>query len=240
MSQVEVVGIPHKARQLRNLYREKIFKPHAEAVFTSHLGGQCEFDLFYRGLTDEEKDLFLGVASKYVFLVKHGDWHVKLDDCYPVIDYFTNSFKLVSLFSLIESLSSEKHEDFYEWLRKQGGDKFPIADKSQLTSLYEEYKKTYGSIRRCVRFFERLPPARQRELESGFKVKGKPQEIKVVAEFLYNLRSKFVHEGEFVLEIASIPVMSRHKNAVTLTDISIPTLLVMFEEGVVAYFRRAT
>jgi hypothetical protein len=72
-------------------------------------------------------------------------------------------------------------------------------------------------------------------------VKGEPvSDIKAVAEFLYNLRSKFVHEGEFVLDIASMPVMSRHKNAVTLTNISVPTLLRMFEEGVVAFFRRAT
>ena len=72
-------------------------------------------------------------------------------------------------------------------------------------------------------------------------MRGKPPaEIKVVAEFLYNLRSKFVHEGEFVLDIASFPMISRHNNAVTLTNISIPTLLRMFEEGMLAYFRRAS
>ncbi len=159
---------------LRNLYREKIFKPHAQAVFAGHLGGATEFETFYSGLKDEEKDLFLGVASKYVFLVKHGDWHVDLEDCNPVIDYFTNSFKLVSLFSLIESLSSEKHEEFYDWLRKQEDDTFPIPDKPKLKSLYEKYKKTYGSIRRCVKFFEWLPLTRQAELRSGFKVRGVP------------------------------------------------------------------
>jgi hypothetical protein len=226
---------------LRNLKRENIFKPHAEKIFTPHLGGAAEFETFYSVLKDEDKDLFLGVASKYVFLVKHGDWHVDLKDCNPVIDYFTNSFKLVSLFSLIESLSSDKHEDFYDWLRKQENVTFPIADKHKLELLYETYKKTYGSIRRCVRFFERLPPDQQAELRAGFKVMDKPApEIKAVAEFLYNLRSKFVHEGEFVLDIANIPVMSRHKNAVTLTSISIPKLLRMFEVGVLAYFRRAT
>jgi hypothetical protein len=230
-----------KPGQLRNLYRENIFKPYAEAVFVGHLGGAAEFEAFYSGLKEEDKDLFLGVASKYVFLVKHGDWHVDWEDCNPVIDYFTNSFKLVSLFSLIESMSSEKHEDFYDWLRKQEDDAFPILDKSKLKSLYEKYKKTYGAIRRCIKFFERLPPERQAELRSGFKVNGEPaSDIKAVAQFLYNLRSKFVHEGEFVLDIASMPVMSRHKNAVTLTDISIPILLRMFEEGVLAYFSAAT
>lgn len=226
--------------QHKNLRREHIFKPLAEAVFTSHLGGPTEFEHFYATLVDKDKDLFLGVASKYLFLVKHGDWHVDWEGCNPVIDYFTNSFKLVSLFSLIESLSHEKHEDFHDWLLKQGDDIFPVKEKSQLKSLYKEYKKSYGSIRRCVTFFERLPPARQIVLRSGFKIKGQPvSEIRAVAEFLYNLRSKFVHEGEFVLDIASVPVMSRHKNTQTLTDISIPTLLLMFEEGVIAYFLHA-
>jgi hypothetical protein len=33
--------------------------------------------------------------------------------------------------------------------------------------------------------------------------------------------------------------MSRHKNANTLTTLSMPTLLEAFEEGVVAYFTHA-
>ena len=226
---------------LRNLGREAIFRPYAESVFVAKLGGQEEFDSFYGQLTDDEKDIFLGAAAKYVFLVRDGDWHVTRDDCNPVIDYLTNSFKLVSLFSLIESLSPEKHEDFYEWLRRQDDATLPISDKAALKLLYEQYKQTYGSIRRCVRFFERMPAERQAELRSGFKVRGQPtSEIKAVAEFLYNLRSKFVHEGEFVLDIASMPVISRHKNADTLTEISIPCLLRAFEDGLLAYFRRAT
>ena len=57
---------------------------------------------------------------------------------------------------------------------------------------------------------------------------------------LYNLRSKFVHEGEFVLEVASVPVMSKHKNAETITEISLPRLRRAFEEGLLAYFRSST
>lgn len=224
---------------LRNLEREAIFRPYAESVLVTKLGSVEAFDAFYSQLTDEEKDLLLGAAAKYVFLVRDGDWHVARDDCNPVIDYLTNSFKLVSLFSLIESLSPEKHEDFYEWLRRREDGTFPISDKAELKLLYEEYKQTYGSIRRCVRFFERMPRERQAELRNGFRVRGEPVPgIKAVAEFLYNLRSKFVHEGEFVLDIANLPVMSHHKKSETLTDISVPCLLRAFEDGLLAYFRR--
>jgi hypothetical protein len=64
--------------------------------------------------------------------------------------------------------------------------------------------------------------------------------MKEIAQFLYTLRSKFVHEGELVLDIASIPVMSRHKGAITLTGLSIPDLLQAFEEGVIEYFVQTT
>ncbi|MFC0167594.1 hypothetical protein ACFFKC_05825 [Pseudoduganella danionis] len=227
--------------KLSNLYREEIYLPYAVAVFEGHFGGSDAFANFYGKLTDENKDLFLGVASKYVFLVKNGDWHVEIKDCNPVIDYLTNSFKLVSIFALIESLSSEKHEDFYDWLRKKEHAVFPITDTTHLRSLQDEYKTTYGSIRRCVQFFQRLPESRQAQLRLGFISNGNPAvDIKAVAQFLYNLRSKFVHEGEFVLDVAATPVISRHKNASTLTSISMPVLLSAFEEGVVAYFTLAT
>lgn len=219
----------------------RLSSSHAESVFVPTLLGQDEFESFYGQLTDEEKDLFLGASAKYIFLVRDGDWHVSRDDCNPVIEYLTNSFKLVSLFSLIESLSTEKHEDFYEWLRRRDDATFSITDKAALKQLYEEYKQTYGSIRRCVKFFERLPAERQTELRSEFKIRDKPvPEIKAVAEFLYNLHSKFVHEGVFVLEVASVPVMSKHKNAETITEISLPRLRRAFEEGLLAYFRSST
>ena len=48
-----------------------------------------------------------------------------------------------------------------------------------------------------------------------------------------------MHEGEFVLDIASMPVFSRHKKSNTLTALTMPELLTTFEEGVVAHFRHA-
>lgn len=224
-------------RGLRFLRRESYMRGYAATALSSQFPDALAFDAFYAALTDEQKDEFLRVGSSYLFLVKQGDWHVDVEDSNPVIDYFTNSFKLVSLFSLIESLSSEKHQDFYEWLGHVAEDIYPITDKAALKQHHERYKATFGSIRRCVAFFERLPPRRQAELRDSLKIDGAPvKSVKDVAQFLYNLRSKFVHEGKFVLDIANVPVMSRHKNANTLTALSMPNLLSAFEEGVVAYF----
>ncbi len=216
-------------------------REYAASAFASQFANGGEFEQFYGALTDEEKDEFLRIGSSYLFLVKQGDWHVDVEGSNPVIDYFTNSFKLVSLFSLIESLSSEKHQDFYDWLVHVQEQIYPITDKAALKQLHEKYKATFGSIRRCVAFFHRLPQGRQVELRSSLKIDGAPvKSVKEVAQFLYNLRSKFVHEGEFVLDIAHVPVISRHKNASTVTELSMPTLLAAFEEGVVAHFRNAT
>jgi hypothetical protein len=216
-------------------------RDYAVRAFESQFPDQIAFDVFYAGLSDVEKDEFLRVSSTYLFLVKKGDWHVDVEGSNPVIDYFTNSFKLVSLFSLIESLSAEEHQDFYAWLGNAGEAIYPIKDNGALRKLHEEYKLTFGSIRRCVAFFERLPVERRKKLQGALVVKGQPgKTVKEVAQFLYNLRSKFVHEGEFVLDISYVPVMSRRKNASTLTSLSMPELLKLFEEGVIAHFMKAT
>ena len=230
-----------KTPPLRYLRRESYMREYAATAFESQFSDAMAFDVFYERLGDEAKDQFLRVASTYLFLVKRGDWRVDVEGTDPVIDYFTNSFKLVSLFSLIESLSAEKHQDFQEWLIQIGEEIYPIPDKATLRKLHEKYKVTFGSIRRCVAFFERLPPMRQEELRGALKVEGAPtKSVKEVAQFLYNLRSKFVHEGEFVLDIANVPVMSKHKSASTLTSLSMQKLLQIFEEGVIAHFINAT
>lgn len=216
-------------------------REYAAQAFSSLLPDAWAFDFFYESLDDKAKDSFLRVAGLYLFLVKEGDWHVRVKGSNPVIDYFTNSFKLVALFSLIESLSTERHQDFYEWLEHEGPNIYPVRDKAGLRDLYDKYKLTYGSIRRCVAFFERLPRHHQAKLRASFQIDGAPAKtMKEIAQFLYNLRSKFVHEGELVLDITSIPVMSRRRGSITLTDLSIPDLLQAFEEGVIEYFVQAT
>jgi hypothetical protein len=135
--------------------------------------------------------------------VKQGEWHVKSRDQTQWLIYLSTSFKLVALFSLIESLSEEKHQDFYGWLSTEAPmGTFPIADKCKLATLNENYTAAYGSIRRCVSFFERLPSPQKETLCNAIKIDRKPlASIKQVAQFLYELRSKFVHECDLVLPL---------------------------------------
>ena len=227
----------------RYIANEVAFKRYAYTALMSRFPDQARFDDFYASLDGPViKDEFLRVTSFYLFLVKRGEWQVTVEGSAPVVDYLSTSFKVVALFALIESLSDKQHQDFYSWLcSKDTKTTLPIPDPAALSKLNEEYKVTYGSIRRCVTFFNRLPSERQQALCSAIKVDGKPlSSIKKVAEFLYDLRSKFVHEARLVLSLVGYTALSLKGEKVVQIDLSVETLLEAFEEGVLAYFGHGT
>jgi hypothetical protein len=112
----------------------------AFAALATHFADRAAFDDFYAVLRRPElRDEFLRVTSFYRYLVKEGDWQIRVPGYDPVIDYLTNSYKLVALFSLIESLTTFKHEDFYEWLcYQEPAAVFPIQDGVALQKLYRK------------------------------------------------------------------------------------------------------
>lgn len=201
---------------------------------------QIEFDSFVNQIqTDEAKDSFLRVASMYHFLVKNGDWHVQDPDSDPVVDYFTDSYKLVFLFSLIESLGGNEYKDFYQWLRGLRGveSPFPIADPASLATLNDRYLTEHGSTRRCVAFFSRLDEQDQRTLLAAFRNvpfdNGRPT-LEQIAKYLYNLRSKFVHSASLVLCLG--PVQHYDAARRLLVRLDMAALQRMFERGLVKHF----
>lgn len=225
--------------RLRYFAYEDGYKEDAWLALASRFGRRDDFEQFYSRLIDPAaKDEFLRVATFYLFFVKKGDWHVSVEHSNPVTDYITNSFKIVALFSLIESLSDKQYMDFYKWLRNETGKSdFPIADRTALASLDVKYKEEYGSIRRCKDFFENLPASSQKNLCGAIKIDGKPlSSVKKVAEFLYNARSEFVHNAEFVLEVGSGTNFSGNQSKVVQSDLSMEVLLESIEEGILAYF----
>lgn len=232
--------MPFDGRYVGN---EKEFKEDAFMALESRFADRTSFEGFFDSLeTPEKKDEFLRVTSSYLFLVKRGDWHIAVDGYNQVIDYFTNSFKLVSLFSLIESLTELKHQDFYQWLTHRGKTTvFPISDKSELKGLYDEYKKSFGSIRRCVGFFEQLPNHQKEVLCQSIQIGNAPiGTIKKLAQFLYNLRSEFVHSANLVLFVNDSTTYHIGKKGLTRSKLSLDILLDAFEEGIISYFKNET
>lgn len=227
--------MPADYRYVKN---EALYLTVAQSAVSSQFASDTEFKRFYQEIgRRERRNLFLRAAAFYYYLVKHGDWIVTATDCDPVIDYLTNSYKTVGIFALIESLSDEEHEDFHAWLSKDENASFPIAAREQLNELHKKYKATYGSIRRCVGFFARLSPEMQAQLCQSVEVDNKPMpNIKKLAEFLYNTRSKFVHEAAVVLQMSGASAHQGDKKLIN-TKLTMSTVFSAFEEGLVAYFR---
>lgn len=159
-------------RYIRN---EKGFKVDAYAVLKTHFESRKAFNDYYKAIPEHKLNDFLRVCASYRYLAKHGDWKIKVRGYNPVIGYLTNSYKLVAVFSLIESLSDLGYLDFFQWLTaKNRQQSFPIADRKALEVAYREYKVDYGATRRCIAFFSNLPLEEQQKLCGSVSVNNKP------------------------------------------------------------------
>jgi hypothetical protein len=226
-------------KDLRFLDAKDTFLERAYLALKNQFPSRDAFVTYFNAIKeDEQKNLFLRTASFYLFLVKCGDWVVDVPDSDKVIDYFTNTYKYVAIFSLIESLSEEQFIDFYQFLtRRKSQVEFPITDRPSLDEHYDKYKQEFGSIRRCIYFFRALSPERQREILSRFEVKGSEPTIENLAKYLYEMRSKFVHEAALVLHMSDGISIGMQGGKVVVCNLSIKDAMLFFEEGLIEHFR---
>jgi hypothetical protein len=118
---------------LRYLRAKDVFLDRAYLGLREHFPSRGDFDKYFDAINgDEQKDLFLRTSLFYVLLVKCGDWVVDVPGSDKVVDYLTNTYKFVAIFSLIESLSEENFIDFYQFLVRQSSQvEFPSISESQ-------------------------------------------------------------------------------------------------------------
>lgn len=237
--------LSQRNKSLKKKYKycdDNVYKDDAYQAFSSQFENRQKFESFYSSLNDEEtKDEFLRVGSSYLFFVKNGDWHVRVRRSKSLIEYFTNSFKLIAIFAIIESLFEEKNVDFFFWLsEKDQKSLFPITDRPQLRKLYDEYKREYGSIRRCKSFFANLSAPTQDKLRNSIIIDEKPvRSIEKVAEMIFDVRSRFAHDIDFTLEISNSMCLTVENNKRVAWNLSMQLLQSCFEEGVMTHFRGA-
>ena len=225
-------------KHLHYLENRAAYLKYAYLAVGERFTSRDSFDSYFDAIkTDEMKNLFLRTASFYLFLVKRGDWVVNVPGSNNVIDYLTDSYKFVTLFSLIESLKSEEEFiDFFEFLvRKKSRIQFPM-DKMELGAHYSRYKEEFGSIRRCISFFKELPSQKQSELTSMLKVNGADSTIENLAKSLYDMRSRFVHKAELVLHMDEGMSIGRQRGKLMVCNLSIKDFMRCFEEGLLAHF----
>ncbi|MGL1956503.1 MAG: hypothetical protein OCD00_04205 [Colwellia sp.] len=222
-------------------FDDVVFKQDAYEALKSQFQNQSEFEMFYSNLkNDQIKDDFLRVGSAYLFFVKSGDWHVNVARLNPVIDYFTNSFKLVSTLSIAEDLSNRKHIDFFQWLNKKvNRNLFPIKDEKHLQKHYEAYKTDYGSIHNVKDFFNNLSTKTKDKLCKLVTVNNKEiDNIEDLIKLIYQARSSFAHSTKHTLGFGSHLHFSGTKtNQIVWRKFKFEYLLSAVEEGIVLHFK---
>jgi len=224
----------------RYVQNEAVYLRYSEDALAHCFVSSSEFQLFYSRLPNEmAKNEFLRVASFYLFLVREGDWVSSLNEERKVIDYLTNSYKLVGLFSLIESLSDGEHQNFHSYVcsLSKKSSIFPIESKGALELLFKQYNYAHGATNFCVAFFGRLPPPKQTELMQRIRVQRKPvSTLKRAVQVLYGLRSRFVHEGGLLGQLSDRPVASVMNKKIVLFDLSFSKIADLFEQALLLHF----
>jgi hypothetical protein len=227
-------------KDLRYLKAKDTFLDYAFLALGGHFTCRDDFIRYYNSIgADTRESLFLRTVSFYLFLVKRGDWVVDIPGSAKKIDYLTNTYKYIAIFSVIESLADGGFTDFYQYLvRKKTGVTFPIDDNKALEKVYKEYKSEYASVRHCISFFRALSPERQGDLISKLVVRGRTKpSIENLAKFLYELRLKFVHEGELVHHMTDGTTVSVSGSDTIFCSLSIVDAFAFFEEGLIAHFK---
>ncbi len=198
-----------------------------------------EFISFFNSIEgDEQKNLFLKTASFYLFLVKQGDWIVDIAGSDPIVDYLTETHKYIGIFSLIESLQQNNFIDFYTYLlRRSSNVEFPIKDKKALESWHRKYKKEFGSTQQAIGFFNSLNKGSQEALIQKLEIKNTKPTIENLSKYLYELRSKFVHEGKLILNMSAGTAIGKTGKKVVVCKLSIEDLMNFFEEGLIRHFK---
>ena len=218
----------------RYLLSEEKFLCFAFQALGDHYNSWEEFQRKYNTIkTNDDKEKFLEIASLYLFLVKKGHWIVNVDGFDPNIEYLDHSYKFIALFSLIESLMSGDFRDFFSYLNTRNV--FPIY-KEQLKMLYGEYNIQYGSIQNCRKFFDQYSGNATEKLAEKLKIGNKKLFPEQVAKFLYGIRSEFIHECRLILETSQKRTLSTRQKGLVLSNMKLPDLMELFEEGLKNYF----
>lgn len=226
--------LPHSDRHLIEM--SSVWVPHVKSE-------KKLYEIFNAIEKDEEKDLFLRVGIFYKYLVVEGAYQFPEKILNKGMSYIDDTYKYIAIFSLIETLETpDNYVKFYQWLQRDKDLAFPVGKKPKmiLDQKYQEYKEQYGSIKAAVRFFERLDDSDKSKIKEKFKIinknNNKGTSLKQLAQTLYDIRSKFVHETKPVLGFGPHTTVGRHDKRVLVNKLTMKDLRSFFERGFLKRF----
>jgi hypothetical protein len=223
---------------MRYMAAKDKFLKYSYLALKSHFTRRKEFSDYFKSITtDEDKNLFLKTASFYLFLVKRGDWLIKIPGLHKRIDYLTDTYKYIAIFSLIESLHCEQFIEFYEYLvRKKSNVTFPIKNKEELNGYFRQYKSEFGAVQQSMRFFKSLADKYQSTILKKLEIADSKATIDDLSKYLYHVRSQFVHEAKLIVNMSGVATFSKHGGKYVISTLSLEDLMFFFEKGLIAHF----
>lgn len=226
-------------QDMRYLRDEGRYLDQAWEVYRDYFATQGSFVYQYKNiLSDERKNLFLMILSRYKLLVRDGEYRIIGNQQQMYVAYLDETYKFISIMSLIEALSAEEeYVDFYQWLmmKKRKRKIFPIEDGKALDDLYREYKLEHGA-KRFVLFFTKLDEGAQNFLSTRIRIDNTHKPAEAVAQKLYIIRSEFVHQARPVLEFTEGAMFSKRYGNVMYSMLSLGDLQLLFEHGLLGHF----
>jgi hypothetical protein len=214
---------------------------HVFAVWREYFASKQELRDFYAAISDEQDQaLFLRVGSFYRFLVREGHFHFEDEDLN--MSYIDDSYKYIAILSLVEALggSSGGYVSFHDWLhRKMKSTCLTLAESimDSIDRSYIEYNAEHGANQAAFRFFDCLDPQDQQLIQARLEIHNKDNSIKKLVQFLYNIRSKFVHEAQLVLGFGDKTTFECDKGKViAVNKLSMRDMQTLFEHGFLKRF----
>lgn len=231
------------------------------------------FEEFYKGIINSKKEDFYKSFKEYfnnrkefnsyIDNLKDRDKIIQIGCFYHIISKEINysGVTLISIFSIMEALSTIKYKPFREWIftqiKKESNDKFKsIQSKKNFKEILINYKnryiKTHGSTEKVrsfiVKYFddtdkERLVKSfKIHNSKSNFENLDFDKQLKAIIDMLYNERSAFVHQARLpqvtdtkIKMVATVKLIN--KEIFVITYISIVELQKMFERAFVKFIK---
>jgi len=216
------------------------FLEYSYKALTGRFKNKKEFVSFFESISsDEAKNHFLEISSLYLFLVKKVNISINVSESDKQVDYITNTPKYVAIFSLIEALYTKDDEyiDFSTFLMcKKPNVGFPIKNRKEIEEIYNRYNQKYGATKKAVRFFNSLSPKLKELVGSKLKIVRSKNSISDLAKLLYEIRSKFIHQGRLVKTFGPGTTIGKPGKKVIENRLTIEDVESCFEYVLLAYF----
>src|SRR5262249_20230382 len=106
-------------KHIRFLDAKDTFLERAYLALKNQFPSRVAFDAYFNSIkNDEQKNVFLKTVSCNQLLVKCADLVLNAPNSDKVICYFTNTYRYVAFFSVIESLSEYQFNGFYPYIAR--------------------------------------------------------------------------------------------------------------------------